>query len=107
MTSGTSVIGEVRVRGKSERLPELVESNLLRIAQEAVTNALKHSNASKILAELAFVDGQVRLRIVDDGDGFDVNASFSSIISHFGLVGMQERAEQIGFELVIKTTPGH
>jgi len=107
MTSGTSVIGEVKVSGKLERLPELVESNLLRIAQEAVTNALTHSNASKILAELAFEDGLVRLRIVDDGNGFDLNAPLASSISHFGLVGMRERAEQIGFELVINTAPGH
>jgi ligand-binding sensor domain-containing protein/signal transduction histidine kinase len=107
MTSGTSVTGEVKISGKPDRLPELVESNLLRIAQEAVTNALKHSNASKILVEVAFEDSLVRLRIVDDGDGFDVNVPLSSTISHFGLVGMRERADQIGFELVINTAPGH
>ena len=85
-------------------LPTEVENHLLRIGQEALTNAIRYANASKILVELVYHDAQCLLRIQDDGQGFGLG-SISSPVG-FGLLGMSERAERIGAHLAIQSQPG-
>jgi ligand-binding sensor domain-containing protein len=75
-------------------LPADVEYNLVRIAQEAVTNSVKHSGARTIEVVLAATQDSVRLAVQDDGSGF-VRAG-EPAGNHYGLVGMQERARDIG-----------
>lgn len=82
-------------------LPGEVESELLRIAQEGVTNVLKHAGAQHVELNLAFDPGAVRLSIVDDGVGFDPRQHHEG----FGLLGMRERAERIGARLLVASTP--
>jgi signal transduction histidine kinase len=101
-TTKTTLICESK--GAVYSLPTEVENHLLRIGQEALTNAIKYANASKILVELVYDDTQCLLRIQDDGQGFGVGSI--SLVGGFGLLGMSERAEQIGAHLVIQSQPG-
>ncbi|MBW4541579.1 MAG: AAA family ATPase [Myxacorys chilensis ATA2-1-KO14] len=101
-TTNTTLIYESK--GIVYSLPTEVENHLLRIGQEALTNAIKYANASKILVELVYDDAQCLLRIKDNGQGFEVG-SISSL-GGFGLLGMSERAERIDAHLAIQSQPG-
>lgn len=95
---------EVAIHGDARRLPSALENNLLRIATECVTNAVKHARASHVAVGLAFAPTAVTLTIRDDGVGFDT--SQPSPDGHFGLVGMHERAAQCHAELKVTSAPG-
>ncbi|MES1026256.1 PAS domain S-box protein [Gloeocapsa sp. BRSZ] len=92
------------IEGAVYSLPTEVESNLLRIGQEALTNAIRHANADEIRVELVYDRDQVCLRVKDNGRGFGVGSIPSS--EGFGLLGMSERAERIGAQLTIRSQPG-
>ena len=92
------------VLGTPFRIDSAVENHLLRMAREAVTNAVRHSNATHIDVELAFTSQSVRLSVVDDGQGFD--ASTRPPRGHFGLIGLHERAKKIGAALQIESALG-
>jgi signal transduction histidine kinase len=96
----------VDVSGAQEALPQEFEQHLLRIAQEAVTNVLKHAGADQIWVKLQLETRKLYLRIVDNGHGFDQQDVFSSLGGHFGLIGMRERAERLGGELHLASHPG-
>ena len=91
--------------GDAQRLmsPD-IESNLLRISQEAITNAMKHSGANQINVRLSAGPEAVQLAIEDNGAGFDPHVN--SLSRGFGLISMQERADRIGGDLTILTKPG-
>ncbi|MBW4442063.1 MAG: CHASE2 domain-containing protein [Plectolyngbya sp. WJT66-NPBG17] len=89
------------ISGTVYALSPEVENHLLRIGQEALTNAIKYAHATQIQVELVCEETQCLLRIRDDGQGFDVN----QISQGFGLLGMSERVEQIGGELMIHSQP--
>lgn len=80
-----------------------IENHLLRIGQEALTNAVKYAHATAIYIELVYEETQCLLRIKDDGQGFDV--AQISLEQGFGLVGMSERAERMNGELIIQSQP--
>jgi signal transduction histidine kinase len=85
-------------------VPADVEYNLVRIAQEAVTNAIKHSGARTLRVTLNRTPTQLLLAVKDDGTGFDNTGA--SPAGHFGLIGMKERAAQIGATFQISSEPG-
>ncbi|MBD1933871.1 MULTISPECIES: AAA family ATPase [Cyanophyceae] len=101
-SSGTTIMCEAI--GIPYPLPSEVENNLLRIGQEALTNALKYARATEIRVELIYDSAQCRLRIKDDGQGFPIDRSSSH--NGFGLLGMSERAHRIGAQLQIQSNPG-
>jgi signal transduction histidine kinase len=103
---GQPVAVEVAVKGQPRRLPGKVETNLLRIAQEALTNALKHGKPSSVKLWLAFGEKGVELRVQDDGAGFDVAEAMTLSAGHFGLLGMRERAERINGRFAVQSAPG-
>lgn len=103
LTSDTEIQAQVEVNGTFRRLPRLVEDNLLRIGQEAVNNAVKHARAQRISVNLVFDTRHVQLSVRDDGRGF---TNQNGEPDHFGLVGMRERAEQIGGTLSIHSKEG-
>ncbi len=105
-TAGSGVQLDVAVTGGPTELPQEMEQHLLRIAQEAVTNVLKHAGASRIAIKLHTEARKIYLRIVDNGRGFDQQGVFSSLGGHFGLIGMRERAERLGGELRLASHPG-
>lgn len=86
-----------------ERPSGVVETVVYRIAQEALTNAVRHADASRISLSLTDVWGQVRLLIRDDGHGFDQEQIDGRGL---GLVGMRERAHLVGGKLSLVSTPG-
>ncbi|KYC40767.1 hypothetical protein WA1_24340 [Scytonema hofmannii PCC 7110] len=92
------------IEGAVYSLPTEVESNLLRIGQEALTNAIRHANADEIRVELVYDRDRFCLRVKDNGQGFGVGSVPSS--EGFGLLGMSERAERIGAQLMIGSQPG-
>ena len=100
MSAGLGCTIHAQARGKSRRLAPIIENNLLRIGQEAVSNALKHAQARVIELEVSFEASRVRLVVRDDGRGFDPAAERAD--GHFGLRGMQERVEQMQGELSIR-----
>jgi two-component system NarL family sensor kinase len=105
MTVGADVEARVEVEGPVRRLSSDVETELLRIAQEAVSNAVKHAQAHHIVLRLCYEGDAVKLSVSDDGRGFDPDQVPAGRAGHFGLVGMQERAARLG-TLEIRSRPG-
>jgi signal transduction histidine kinase len=105
-TAGSGVEATVDADGQPGELPQTMEQHLLRIAQEAVTNVLKHAGATKIAIRLRTAERKLCLRIKDNGRGFEEQDVFSSLGGHFGLIGMRERAERLGGELRLESRPG-
>jgi len=87
-----------------ERLPAPVETALFRIAQEALNNVVRHAQAHRVDVALGRDEAHVTLRIADDGQGFDPQASRSSM--HLGLWSMRERVEQLGGRFEVESAPG-
>jgi signal transduction histidine kinase len=104
ISAGTLVRIVVHIRGTARPLPHDVEQNLFRIGQEAVTNAIKHAQAREVNVELGFDPEGVELRVRDDGRGFDASA-IAIESGHFGVLGMRERAEQLGGQLRLESAP--
>jgi signal transduction histidine kinase len=93
-----------RSSGVIERLPENVETILYRTVQEALTNVLRHAQATRVDVVLMVREGKLVLLVEDDGVGFDPNTV--STDEHLGLFGIRERSEMIGAALVIESEPG-
>src|SRR5205085_7599769 len=87
------------------RLPPDVERGLLRIAQEALGNAVRHPGAQRVTLSLAARDSRVSVRVVDDGCGFDPEEAVTRS-RRLGLTSMRERAEALGGTLAIDSRPG-
>ncbi len=104
MRAATDTAVSYDIKGTAYPMLALVENNLLRIGQEALTNAIKYADAGEIRVELVYDNAQCILRVKDDGKGFGVGSIPS--VSGFGLLGMSERAEQIGAQLTIGSQPG-
>ncbi len=105
LRGGLECAVRVEVQGRARRLAPTVENNLLRIGQEAVSNALKHARAEAIEIVLTFEDARVRLVVADNGCGFDPQRG-GDRGSHFGLQGMRERAQRMNAVLQVGPNPG-
>lgn len=104
LTEGTQIRVEFSFGGSIRQIPENVERDLLRIGQEALTNAVKHSRANKVNVTLALAEEQVGLSVEDDGIGFVPRSQ--DVPGSFGLAGMQERARALGGMAWIYSQPG-
>jgi signal transduction histidine kinase len=102
-TAGTSLQSDFQLKGEPRELKPAVEENLLHIGQEALANALKHARATRFQARLSFDSEAVRLELCDNGKGFVVDCVNGRGI---GLIGMKERAQQIGATLAVTSKPG-
>jgi len=109
--AGQRVIGErpvtldFTVTGTPHRCAAVIEEQLLLIGQEAVNNAVLHGRATRVGMEIAYDESQTRLRVSDDGCGFDP-ASLAEANGHYGLISMRERAEQVKGRVRIDSAPG-
>jgi len=107
-----SPMAGVTLKFSADGLPALeapVESTCFRIAQEALTNVMRHSGARHVEIDLKVVDGRLRMSICDDGSGFDVSEQYERSIrgESAGLLNMQERASLIGGRLELRSAPGN
>jgi len=100
----------LEVTGLSQRRPApVIEIALFRMAQEALSNVIKHAKATFAKVRLNFAKSRLVLLVEDNGTGFDVDAilSMSGNKRNLGLLGMMERAELCGGTLKIESSPGH
>jgi signal transduction histidine kinase len=86
-------------------LPSRTCSQLLRIGKEALSNASKHAQPSRVLVELEYLKQEVRLEVHDDGKGFRADAVTTGR-QGFGLCGMRARAMQVGGSVTVNSKPG-
>jgi PAS domain S-box-containing protein len=100
MTEGTDLRATVTVVGTLGYLRPDWELNLLRIAQEALTNVVRHARATRLDTTIRFTAEQIELTVKDNGCGFDRSTKYDG----FGLVGMAERAAVMGGSLSIEST---
>jgi len=106
LTDGTNINLNVSSKGRVRPLSETIEENLLRIAQEALTNVIKHSGATAVVIELDYGPQNVALQIQDNGNGFEQDKSAGPGEGHFGLLGISERVKRLGGELIVSSEPG-
>jgi signal transduction histidine kinase len=99
---------EFHIRGEARRLPPEAELALYRMAQESLSNIIRHASAAHAFVDLVFEADRTELHVMDDGKGFDPPESPTDLarLGHFGLMGLQERAQLIGAELNIGSSPG-
>lgn len=98
---------ELELDVDNQTLPERVRLALFRIYQSALSNVAQHAEASHIWVQFRMGERQVVLRVVDDGRGFTVPGSWLDFAreGHFGFLGAMERAESIGGQLLVQSTP--
>lgn len=99
---GVNCVASVADDPRLESLPDSISIQLYRIAQEAVTNAIRHSDAEVIELSLEIVEGRVELRVADDGRGMAREPAATGM----GLMTMRRRAEMIDAEFVLRASPG-
>jgi signal transduction histidine kinase len=98
---------EVLVIGRTRPLRPLVNDELYWIGREAITNAVRHAEATQVVVELTYDDRQLRLRCSDNGRGVDpevVEAKYKA--GHWGIIGMRERTRTLGCNLDFSSKPG-
>jgi len=104
MPSSTETRLIYNIIGIPYTLPPETENHLLRIGQEAFTNAIRYAHANEIRVELVYEPTLCFLRVKDNGEGFEVTTT--TLSQGFGLLGMTERAEHIGAQLSIESQLG-
>jgi signal transduction histidine kinase len=105
-TSGLEIELEVDLDYESERAaqrhPPALESAMYRLVQEALTNVVKHAEATVVEVSVTERDNRIEIVVQDDGHGFDPDATTDG----FGLLGMRERASLVGGQLEVESRPG-
>jgi PAS domain S-box-containing protein len=101
MTDGLPLRAIFEVTGQERVIPPESEENLLRIMQEALTNTIKHARAHTFRVTLSYAAEEVLLRIIDDGQGFDLEIEHEG----FGLIGMKERVDRMNGRFMINSAP--
>jgi ligand-binding sensor domain-containing protein/signal transduction histidine kinase len=97
---------KIEVKGAYRPLPANIETEVLRIGQEAIMNVVRHANATHLNVSLAFFSTKAQMTIRDDGRGFIPHEYAAAEGRHFGLRGMRERAEGINAKLSVTTATG-
>ena len=103
------LIVDFQKTGEERRLSREVELSLYRIAQEALSNVVKHSKASHADLKIAFDTAEIKMEVSDNGNGFALPKSPTEFApnGHFGLMGVHERADLIGARLEIESALGN
>lgn len=99
---------DIQVQGTPYRMNAEQELTCYRIAQEALNNARRHAQAQHITIEIRFEPAGITLQVRDDGRGFSIPRYLNDLTrsGHFGLIGMQERAQLAGGQFQITSQPG-
>jgi signal transduction histidine kinase len=97
---------DYRHRGAERTIDPDLALAIYRIAQEALTNVVKHADATRVLVRLAVSGSRLRPRIEDDGSGFEVSQRSAERRAGLGLASMRERVEHLHGEMEIRSSPG-
>jgi signal transduction histidine kinase len=97
---------EYQVSGKPFDLDQSTAHELLMVAREALHNAVRHGQPTKVRFDINFEEDKFSVQVKDDGCGFDVASTLSSSDGHYGLVGMQERVKRMGGKLILNSQSG-
>jgi signal transduction histidine kinase len=104
--NATPIQRELSLQEQPFELPSRVRFELLRIGKEALTNVLKHSQATRVQMQLTYRKQLVQLSVMDDGRGF-VPESTGDVQHGYGLTSMRQRAEGLGGKIIIESQPRH
>jgi signal transduction histidine kinase/ligand-binding sensor domain-containing protein len=96
----------INIGGTYRPLAPAVEDEVLRIAQEALTNTTRHAQATQVSVDLRYHSTRLTLTLTDNGRGFDTTDKSLLAKGHFGLQGMRERSAQINAQLTVESSPG-
>ena len=102
----TGIDTDLSLPRKWERLPGQTETAIYRIIQESLTNAARHSAATRVQVSLEKKDGRVQAEIADNGIGFRVEKVLNQPGGSVGLMGIEERVSLLGGKSSIKSQPG-
>ncbi len=106
LTEGSDLRLQLRLEPITATIDPDVEYNVLRIVQEAISNTLKHAQSSCVKVQSSSQADQVTISIEDDGLGFDASQHLEHAQpGHYGIIGMRERASQIGAKLTWRSHP--
>jgi len=97
---------DCNVSGKTFDFQQDTVHELLMVVREAIYNSVRHGHPQHIQLDLAFENDGCRVKVSDDGTGFDAQKSGSSHNGHYGLLGMKERVERIGGQLNVSSRIG-
>jgi signal transduction histidine kinase len=103
---GTGIALRFTMRGDIFKLTPDIEDNFLRICEEGVTNAVRHASPTEVEVTLEYTGKELRLRVRDNGCGFDPHGQNGGDDGHFGLVGMEERTKRVAGNLSINSRLG-
>jgi signal transduction histidine kinase len=106
VVAGTTITLSFSVRGVARKIGNVLEHHLLRICEEALTNVVKHAQATRVEVVLDFTSNEVQLQIQDNGCGFEPTSWEVSKSGHFGLLGMKERVASLFGMLSVESAPG-
>ncbi len=104
-TAGRPIETNIQFTGTYRSLPPRVESELLKIALEAVANVLQHAGATHLDIQVQYEIKRLRMQIQDDGVGLSGDLADATPAGHFGLIGMRERTEAIGATFTMSSVP--
>jgi signal transduction histidine kinase/ligand-binding sensor domain-containing protein len=104
LTAGRAAF-EYSASGPARRAPVKVEEHVLRIAQEAISNALRHAAPAVVSVDLVYTNDSLALRVADDGPGFDPT-TIEDDGAHWGITSMRERVAQVEGEFALHSAPG-
>ena len=105
-SGGDQVQIAFELQGEDVPCPSHIAAQVIRLAREAITNALKHGKPERVTVILATPPGEWVLTVTDDGSGFDPQAAAGPDTGHFGLVGMEERVQRLGGSIEVRSHPG-
>jgi signal transduction histidine kinase len=103
-----NVEASLSVEGSTDGLPSDLEVTVYRIVQEALTNIYKHARASRVHVRAQFQPQLVVISVRDNGGGFSVPSEVAELASmgNYGLLGLRERAQLVGGQVIITSQPG-
>jgi signal transduction histidine kinase/ligand-binding sensor domain-containing protein len=104
ITDASALRCSFTLHGPVSPVPARVQEHILRIVQEALNNAIRHSDATAIVIDACYTERAVKVRVSDNGRGFEVDRLTHSN-GHWGITFMRERAHQIGATIDIMSSP--